>query len=131
VWLTRSASWAFLGAVAALALAGLPGLASFPARLLVLGGAWGSPLLPGVIGGLGVALAVVAAAALLWTYGRVFLGAATRPEVRRAGDLAPGEAAAIAPLLALVVALGLMPRLLLDLAGPALGAVFGGWLPGR
>jgi NADH-quinone oxidoreductase subunit M len=101
--------WCFiLGAFASL---GLPGLAHFPAEFQMFLGAfrvWTWAASAAVIG------LVLTAALYLRAIRSVFLG---QPPERGAGmrDLGLREAAAVVPLLVLIVAIGVAPRILLDI----------------
>jgi len=120
----RAPVLAALLAFAAVASLGLPGLAGFWGEMLALLGAY-QPA-PGldagafralmVLGGLGT---VLAAAYLLRMVRRVNQGAPAGPAVRDASAL---ELAAWAPLVVLVVVLGLAPGLLLGVTDPAVAA---------
>jgi NADH-quinone oxidoreductase subunit M len=113
------------GAVASL---GLPGLAGFWGEMLALFGAYRpAPALDlgafralMVLGGLGT---VLAAAYLLRMVRRVNQGVPSGPAVRDASAL---ELAAWAPLVVLVVVLGLAPGLLLGVTDPAVHLVAAG-----
>ena len=104
-----------LGSVVALAFfasLGLPGLAQFPAELQIFLGTF--DVWPAVAA-LAVVGIVITAGLFLLALQRAFMGdvperLARLPDVRRL------EALAIAPLVVLFVALGLYPRLLLDVA---------------
>jgi NADH-quinone oxidoreductase subunit M len=98
---------------------GLPGLNGFVGEFLVLIGSF--PTLPSlaVIAAVGVILAAVY---LLWAYQRVFTGI---PEGENATipDLSAREVALLAPLVILVLLIGLYPNILLDRIGPSTEAV--------
>ncbi len=108
--------WAFV--LAAFASLGLPGLAHFPAEFQIfLGTLQVYPFAVVVV--LGIA---VTAGLYLRAIVRVFLG--TLPE-KWTGmkDMSAREALAIAPLLALTVALGVVPFVVLDVVNPATQAM--------
>jgi len=98
---------------------GLPGLNGFVGEFLVVIGSF--PTLPSlaVLAAIGVILAAVY---LLWAYQRVFHGI---PEGENATfpDLTPREIALLAPLVALVLLIGLYPNILLDRIAPSTEAV--------
>lgn len=99
--------WSFI--LAAFASLGLPGLAHFPAEFQIFLGAfevW--PLALVVLLGI-----VITAALYLRAIQTAFLGAATE-RWARLPDLGPREVGAIAPLLVLVVTLGIAPGVVLD-----------------
>lgn len=103
--------------VAGLATLSLPGLAPFISEFLVLIGTF--TRYP--------ALAVFAASALvlsaiyiLWMYQRMMTGP-VRPGNGELRDLRPREVAVVAPLIALLVVLGVYPKPALDVIDPAVG----------
>lgn len=97
--------------VAMLASIGLPGLNGFVSEFLVLIGFYGSQGWWVVIPTLGV---VVAAIYLLWAYQQVFQGELLTPQGTTIRDLDVRERAVLAPLLAIMVVLGVYPKLVLD-----------------
>ena len=148
--------------VAGLATLSLPGTASFVGEFLVLIGSFpGRP----VFTALATVGIVLAAVYVLWAYQRTMHGpprgalllpdepdrpaddgrggataVLTEPRTRtaRAADLSPRELAVVAPLVALIVALGVVPQPLVDLVRPAVqatmtdvGADPGGTVPAR
>ncbi|HSJ28967.1 MAG TPA: NADH-quinone oxidoreductase subunit M [Acidimicrobiia bacterium] len=96
---------------AAFASIGLPGLNGFVGEFLVLVGAYAT--LPGfaVIAASGVVLAAIY---LLWAYERVFTGEPDKPENRALSDVNGREIALMAPLVVLILVLGLYPQVLLE-----------------
>ena len=113
-----------LGAVAGL---GLPGLAGFWGELLVIWGAWDAPVL-GAAGPWVAALAALGAALAAAYLLRVLRAVWHGP--RSGGPAVPDatgtEVAVTAPLVALVLGLGLAPWLLLSLTAPVASALLGG-----
>ena len=107
--------FAALTAVAAFASLGLPGFSGFIAEFQVFAGSLGSApvavaiALPGIL---------VTAGLFLWALHRVFLGPA-RPRLSATADVSTAETAAVLPLLALALLIGVFPRLLLDVVEPA------------
>jgi NADH-quinone oxidoreductase subunit M len=94
---------------------GLPGLAQFPAELQIFLGAfdvWPALVAVAVLG------IVITAALFLLALQRAFMGQ-TPEALRRLPDLSRREVVAVAPLVALFVALGVYPRLALDLIDSA------------
>ncbi len=95
---------------------GLPGLNGFVGEFLVLVGTflgyrwWVIPAAFGV---------VLAAIYLLWAYKRVFHGPITNVENERIVDIRPREIAMLAPLLALIVFIGVYPQPFLDRITPS------------
>lgn len=99
-----------------LASIGLPGLAGFVGEFLILLGTfvgyrwWAAPAAFGV---------VLAAVYLLWPYKRVFHGEPTNPANRGLPDLDVRELVMLAPMLLLLVVIGVYPRPFLDRIEPS------------
>jgi NADH-quinone oxidoreductase subunit M len=124
-------------AYSAIASLGLPGLAGFWGEFLALVGAYNPATslhdlstLYRVLMAFGVVGTLLTAGYFLWLLQRVNLG---RPKDEWEGhpfkDVLPLEGIAWAPLLALILAVGVYPRLLLDITTPAvekIAHVFGG-----
>ncbi|MEW2355005.1 NADH-quinone oxidoreductase subunit M [Spirillospora sp. NPDC029432] len=110
--------FAALTAVAAFGSLGIPGLSGFIAEFQIFAGVigGGAP----VAGALAVLGILITAALFLAVLHRVLLGRPGEPEVT---ELRGPERAAIVPLLALSLVIGLAPRFLLDLVEPASAAV--------
>ncbi len=102
--------------VAMLASIGLPGLNGFVSEFLVLIGFFGAEGWWAVIPTLGV---VAAAIYLLWAYQQVFQGELVTPAGTSISDLDWRERSLLAPLLAIMVVLGVYPKLVLDRIGPS------------
>jgi len=104
----------------AFASIGLPGLNGFVGEFLILVGSY--PTLPvyTVLSATGVILAAVY---LLWAYERVFTGEITDPANRQVSDLSIGETLVFVPLVALIIVLGVYPKVALDVIGPSTDAV--------
>ncbi|MCG7592580.1 NADH-quinone oxidoreductase subunit M [Mycobacterium sp. PSTR-4-N] len=105
--------------VAGLATLSLPGLAPFISEFLVLIGTF--TRYP-VFGVLAASALVLSAIYILWTYQRMMTG--PTPEALTDGesrlpDLRPRELAVVAPLLALLLVLGVYPKPALDVIDPA------------
>ena len=94
---------------------GLPGLNGFVGEFLILAGSFTAHRWWAVAATVGVILAAVY---LLWAYQRVFHGNAA-DDAPFMPDLRWREAAALAPLLVLIVFLGVYPRPVLDRISPA------------
>ena len=130
-------SLAGLLAFCSIASLGLPGLAGFWGEFLALLGSWNPAhvLLNfttqyHIYTAVGVFGTLLTAGYFLWLLQRVNLG---RPKEEWEGhafkDVLPLEAIAWAPLLILIVVVGIYPRLILDVTSPAVSAVakiFGG-----
>lgn len=104
----------------AFASIGLPGLNGFVGEFFVLVGSYLS--LPGyaVAAALGVVLAAVY---LLWAYQRMFTGPITVEENRGLRDIGLRESLILAPIIVLVLFLGIYPRPALDRIQPSVDAV--------
>jgi NADH-quinone oxidoreductase subunit M len=94
---------------------GLPGLNGFVGEFLILVGTFVSARWWAVVGATGVILAAIY---LLWAYQRVFHG---RPDEANANlpDMTWREGAVMAPVLALIVLLGVFPQPVLDRINPS------------
>lgn len=92
---------------AALAAAGLPGLANFSGEFLVLLGAFQTRT---AFGAAAIAGAALGAAALLWAVVRVVSGPSIAGGERRLPDLTFREGLSIVPLIALAVLIGVWPQ---------------------
>ena len=102
-----------------LASIGLPGLNGFVGEFLVLLGAFEAHRWWAVAAALGVILAAVY---MLWAFGRVFWGRASGENLKMT-DLGWRERLVIAPLLALILFLGIYPRPVLDRMEPSVDAL--------
>ncbi|MFQ5966850.1 MAG: NADH-quinone oxidoreductase subunit M [Acidimicrobiia bacterium] len=99
----------------AFASIGLPGLNGFVGEFMILLGSYVT--LPGfaIVAAVGVVLAAVY---LLWAYERVFTGP-VQEENKSVPDVGLREIVIVAPLVALVVLLGVYPRVALDRIAPS------------
>jgi NADH-quinone oxidoreductase subunit M len=117
--LLRPMPWySTVAALAFFASLGLPGLAQFPAELQIFLGAFDVFPAVAAIAVLGI---VVTAALFLLALQRAFMGD-TPERLSRVPDLHAREVVAIAPLVVLIVLLGIYPALALELIDS------GGWL---
>ena len=101
--------------VAGLSGLALPGLSSFVSEFLVLVGTYTRYPVAAVLGTLGI---VLAALYILILYQRTMTGPKV-PEIERMPDLRPRETWVVAPLIAVLVALGFYPKPVLDVINPA------------
>lgn len=105
--------------IAGLSSLALPGLSSFVSEFLVLVGTFDRYVWAGVIGTVGIVLAAIY---ILLMYQRTMTGP-VRPGVESMPDLRWREAWVLAPLIAIIVALGFYPRPLLDVINPTVRQV--------
>ncbi|QUX28712.1 NADH-quinone oxidoreductase subunit M [Nocardiopsis akebiae] len=101
--------------VTGLAGLALPGLAPFVSEFLVFVGVYAFSPAPAIVAAVGV---VLAALYILWMYQRTMNGP-TREDLTGLRDLSARETWAVAPLLALIILLGLYPQPVLDVINPA------------
>jgi NADH-quinone oxidoreductase subunit M len=106
---------AALFTVVMLASIGLPGLSGFVSEYLILIGTFATHAWWGAFGALGV---VSAAVYLLWAYQRVFHGRASGENAVIA-DATSKERWVMAPVIVLIVVLGVFPRPVLDRISPS------------
>jgi len=98
---------------------GLPGLNGFVGEFLILLGAFSSARWWAVVGVSGV---ILAALYLLWAYQRVFHGPVSGDN-EKMSDLKLSELFGIAPLIALIIAMGVYPKPVLDRIEPSVEAL--------
>jgi len=102
---------------------GLPGLCGFVAEVFVTLAAFHfSP----VLGGLTAFAVVLTAGYMLWAFRRVFQGPPSDGLGGALIDLSPREWLISAPLVALTIALGIYPRIVLDWVSPSVATVAAG-----
>jgi NADH-quinone oxidoreductase subunit M len=105
--------------VASLSSIGLPGLNNFVGEFLVILGSFDADR---VLGTVAVAGVVLAAIYMLWAYQRTFQGP-ERDRHRGLADMVPREIAAVVPVVALMLALGVYPKVVLDRIDPSAESV--------
>jgi len=101
--------------IGGLATLSLPGLAPFVSEFLVLVGTFTRYPAAGIVATLGI---VLAALYVLVLYQRTMTGP-VRPEVAHMPDLKKRELVVVAPLIALLIFLGVFPRPLTEIINPA------------
>ncbi|MCV7197517.1 MULTISPECIES: NADH-quinone oxidoreductase subunit M [Mycobacterium] len=101
--------------VSAMATLSLPGLAPFISEFLVLLGTFNRYWLAAAFG---VTALVLSAIYMLWLYQRVMTGPVAKGN-EKIGDLVPRELVVVAPLIALLLVLGVYPKPVLDVINPA------------
>ena len=113
--------------IVALSSLGLPGLNGFVGEFFILSGAFQANRLAAILGAGGV---VGAALYVLWAYQRTFHGPITSDENRAFKDLTTRERVLLAPLIILIVLIGVWPQPFLERMEPAvsktLSALVGG-----
>jgi NADH-quinone oxidoreductase subunit M len=103
-----------------LASIGLPGLNGFVGEFLILMGAFRWEPRFAVVAGLGVILSAVY---MLWMFQRVFYGPVASEKNAALPDLRPREWAALVPIIAMALFMGLFPGVFLRPTEAAVGAV--------
>ncbi len=103
--------------VVTLSSIGLPGLNGFVGEFLVLLGAFRADKWWAIWAASGV---ILSALYMLWMFQRVFFGPVTHPENAKLVDLSTRERLVFAPLLVLIVWMGMTPQPFLDRMQPAL-----------
>jgi NADH-quinone oxidoreductase subunit M len=101
--------------IAGLSGLSLPGLSSFVSEFLVLVGTFTRYKAPAVIATVGIILAAVY---ILWMYQRTMNGP-TASAVAGMKDLSRRELVAVAPIIAIIIALGFFPKPVLDVINPS------------
>jgi NADH-quinone oxidoreductase subunit M len=95
-----------------MASVGLPGTSGFVGEFLVLAGAFQVNTWAAAFASLGV---ILGAAYMLYLYRRVIFGTITRDDLRAMVDLKPREIAVFAPLVVVVLWMGIYPKPFLDI----------------
>jgi NADH-quinone oxidoreductase subunit M len=103
--------------VAGLATLSLPGLAPFISEFLVLIGTFTTYPIMAVFA---ASALVLSAIYILWTYQRMMTGP-VGPGNDKLRDLVPRELVVVAPLIAILIVLGVYPKPVLDVIDPAVG----------
>jgi NADH-quinone oxidoreductase subunit M len=101
--------------ISGLAGLSLPGLSTFVSEFLVLVGTFSRYKVAAILAIVGIILAAIY---ILWMYQRTMNGP-TAPEVEGLPDLKPRELWAVVPLVALIIAMGVYPKPVLDVINPA------------
>ncbi len=100
----------------------LPGLNGFVGEFPILLGTFQTSPVAGTLAAFGV---VLAALYLLWAYQRMFHGPLEGEANTSTTDLRPREISVLAPLLVLIVGIGLYPQPLFDVVQPSVDRVLG------
>lgn len=104
----------------AFASIGLPGLNGFVGEFLILIGSYATLPAYAIVAAGGVILAAIY---LLWAYERVFTGELANPQHEDLKDLSLRETLIFVPLVALIIVLGVYPKIALDVIEPSTEAV--------
>ena len=107
----RMPRYAAVFMVFTLASVGLPGTSGFIGEFLVLFGVFQVNVWAAALAATGV---VLGAAYMLWLYRRIIFGELVKPDLMRMKDLHPREVAIFAPLVILVLWMGIWPEPFLD-----------------
>jgi NADH-quinone oxidoreductase subunit M len=105
--------------IAGLSALSLPGLSTFVSEFLVLVGTFTRYRALAIVATVGIVLAAIY---VLYLFQRTMTGPLKVPELRGARDLSLRESLTLAPLIALIVVLGVYPKPLLDTITPAVTA---------
>jgi NADH-quinone oxidoreductase subunit M len=109
--------YAVLLMIVSLSSAGLPGLNGFVGEFLILAGSYNSPYIGPVFTIVAASGVILAAVYLLWMYQRVVLGETGNPLNRELKDVDGREKWLLAPLLILIVWIGVYPSTFLSITG--------------
>jgi NADH-quinone oxidoreductase subunit M len=107
--------------IAGLSSLALPGLSTFVSEFLVLVGTFTTHRALAVVATCGIVLAAVY---ILWFYKRTMTGPLVLSSEKPLADLSLRETLVVAPVIALIVALGVYPKPLLDTIRPAVTATY-------
>lgn len=107
----RMPLYAFVFLLFTLASVGLPGTSGFIGEFLALVGAYQANTLVAALATIGI---VLGPAYMLWLYRRVVFGELTKDELKDILDLEPREIAIFAPMIVLVMVLGIYPEPFFD-----------------
>jgi NADH-quinone oxidoreductase subunit M len=106
--------------LAGLSSLALPGMSSFVSEFLVLVGTFSVYQTAAVIATFGI---VFAAVYILWLYQRMMTGVPSAEVSSTVTEISRREMLAIAPILAIIIALGFFPQVALDVINPAVEQV--------
>ncbi len=112
----RMPKYAFVFMVMMLASVGLPGTSGFVGEFLVLLGTFQANVWVAVLAASGV---VLGCTYMLWLYRRVIFGQLVRADLKTITDLNFREVIVFAPLVLLVIWMGVYPSSFLDVIGPS------------
>jgi NADH-quinone oxidoreductase subunit M len=112
--------YAFVFMVMMLASVGLPGTSGFVGEFLILIGAFQDNTWVAFLATIGI---ILGAAYMLWLYRRVIFGKITREDVKGMLDLSPRELAIFAPLVLVVLWMGIYPSSFLNVISVSVEAL--------
>jgi NADH-quinone oxidoreductase subunit M len=98
----------------------LPGMSSFISEFLVLAGTYAVNPVVAIISTLGIVLAAVY---ILWLYQRMMTGEPSKEVEETVTEISRRELIAVAPILAIIIALGFVPQVALNVINPAVEQV--------
>ncbi len=98
----------------------LPGMSSFISEFLVLAGTYSVNPTAAIIATFGI---VMAAVYILWLYQRMMTGVPSKEVEETVTEISRRELVAIAPILAIIIALGFVPQVALNVINPAVEQV--------
>ncbi|RNF35721.1 NADH-quinone oxidoreductase subunit M [Paracoccus methylarcula] len=107
-----------------LANVGLPGTSGFVGEFLTLMGTFKANTWVAFVAATGV---ILSACYALWLYRRVTFGALIKESLKTISDMTPREKWIFAPLVAMTLLLGVYPRLVTDITGPAVESLLVGY----
>lgn len=107
-----------------LANVGLPGTSGFVGEFLTLMGTFKANTWVAFVATTGV---ILSAGYALWLYRRVTFGALIKESLKTMSDMTPREKWIFAPLVAMTLLLGVYPRLVTDITGPAVESLLVGY----
>jgi NADH-quinone oxidoreductase subunit M len=106
--------------MAGLSSLALPGMSTFISEFLVLLGTFAVNKSVAVVATLGIVLAAVY---ILWMYQRTMTGEPSDEVRATVSEITPREIAAVAPMIAIIIALGIFPQAALSLISPTVATV--------
>jgi NADH-quinone oxidoreductase subunit M len=98
----------------------LPGMSSFISEFLVLTGTYAVNPTAAIIATFGIVLAAVY---ILWLYQRMMTGVPSKEVEETVTEITRRELVAVAPILAIIIALGFVPQVALNVINPAVEQV--------
>ncbi|MCX6416588.1 MAG: NADH-quinone oxidoreductase subunit M [Actinobacteria bacterium] len=98
----------------------LPGMSTFVSEFLVLTGAYAVNPTAAIIATFGIVLAAVY---ILWLYQRMMTGVPSKEVEESITEISRRELVAVAPLIAIIIALGFVPQVALNVINPAVEQV--------